>query len=175
MTTYNITKLIPGCVLAAAVALTINTSGYAAEKSMDGKEFAKKAAQGGMTEVKLGEMAKDKAESPDVKKFGEMMVEDHSKANEQLKKIAADKGIELPTELDKEHQAMVDKMSKLSGKEFDQAYVNGMVEDHKKDVAEFQEASKEISDPEIKAFAAKTVPTLKKHLRKIEAIQRGMK
>ena len=135
------------------------------------KMFAMKAAQGGMMEVRLGELAEQKAQSEDVKDFGKMMTTDHSKANAELTKLAMDKDLKLPATLNKEHMKSVDKMSKLSGKEFDDAYVADMVADHRKDVGEFEKASHDLSNPDLKAFATKTLPTLKMHLKKIEAIQ----
>ena len=112
---------------------------------------------------------------PAGKSIGEMMVTDHAKANANLTKVATAKGVKLPDKLDKKHAMMVDKMTKLSGKEFDTAYVSEMVEDHKKDVAEFEKAANELSDPDLKAFAKETLPTLKKHLEKIEQIRDAKK
>ncbi len=126
--------------------------------------FVIKAAQGGMAEVQLGKLAVDKASSEDVKKFGQTMIDDHSKANDELKQIAAAKGINLPDSLDSKHQATYDRLSKLSGAAFDQAYMKDMVADHKADVAEFRKESTKATDPEVKAFAAKTLPTLEHHL-----------
>ncbi len=112
-----------------------------------------KAAQGGMMEVKLGELASQKAASAPVKEFGAMMVKDHGKANQELKDLAAKKGVTLPSELDSKHQGMVDKFSKLSGDAFDKDYV-----------AEFEKASKSAADPDLKAWAGQTLPTLQTHL-----------
>ena len=126
--------------------------------------FVMKAARGGMAEVKLGQLAVDKASSEDVKKFGQTMVDDHSKANDELKQIAAGKGINLPDSLDSKHQATYDRLSKLSGATFDRAYMKEMVADHKEDVSEFRKESTKGTDPEVKAFAAKTLPTLEHHL-----------
>jgi putative membrane protein len=130
--------------------------------------FAMKAAQGGLAEVQFGNLAKEKASSPDVKSFGEMMVADHSKANDELKEIASTKGITLPTSMDAKSQAMYDRMSKLSGAAFDKAYMKDMVADHKMDVNEFKKQSERGTDAELKAFAAKTLPTLQKHLQTAE-------
>ncbi|QIP15458.1 DUF4142 domain-containing protein [Spirosoma aureum] len=141
----------------------------------DDSEFAVKAASGGMLEVELGRMAQEKAQSQQVKDFGAMMVKDHSQANDELKALAASKNITLPTTLGEEHQKHVDELAKLSGKDFDKKYVSMMVDDHKEDVDEFEEASKDGKDPDIKAFASKTIPTLKEHLDKIKAINDAMK
>ena len=140
------------------------------------KTFTMKAAQGGMTEVQLGQLASDKATSPDVKDFGAKMVTDHGKANDELKGIATAKGLTLPDKLDAKHQAMVDKLSKLSGAEFDKAYVAGMVKAHKEDDALFSKEAKTGGDADIKAFADKTdTSVIKMHLSMIEDIQSKMK
>src|ERR1041385_7579353 len=100
--------------------------------------FVKKAAQGGMAEVELGKLATQKASSEDVKKFGQRMVDDHTKANDQLKQIAGNKGIDVPSQLSAKDKATKDRLSKLSGKSFDRAYMADMVRDHTMDVGEFQ-------------------------------------
>ncbi len=127
-----------------------------------------KAAQGGMAEVELGKLAQSNASSDAVKQFGQRMVDDHTKAGEELAKIAADKGITLPTGLDAKNQATKDRLSKLSGKEFDRAYMQDMVKDHRGDVAEFKKEAASGKDPEVKAFASKTLPTLEEHLKLAE-------
>jgi len=130
----------------------------------DHEEFVKKAASGGMLEVQLGKLASSQGENPDVKKFGEHMVSDHSKANEELKAIAQKKGITIPNEMMKEHQQTYDKLKGLRGAEFDKAYMKHMVKDHEEAVADFTKQSKEAKDEQIRAFAQKTLPTLKEHL-----------
>ncbi|WP_234736822.1 DUF4142 domain-containing protein [Tellurirhabdus bombi] len=140
----------------------------------DDSEFAITAASGGMMEVELGRMAQEKGQSQQVKDFGAMMVQDHSKANDELKALAAAKNITLPGTLSDKHQKHVDDLSKLSGAEFDKEYVKLMVNDHKEDIDEFEEAAKEDQDADLKAFAAKTLPTLKAHHAKIKAIQDAM-
>jgi len=140
--------------------------------------FAIKAAEGGLAEVKLGTLAKEKAESADVKNFGQQMVDDHSKANDELKPILTSKGISVPETLDAKHQATYDRLSKLSGAEFDRAYMKDMLADHKTDVSEFRKESEKGSDPDLKGFAAKTLPTLEHHLsmaQTTEAAVRGNK
>ena len=137
------------------------------------EDFLHEAAQGGMAEVDMGRLAQQKAQSPEVKKFGQMMVTDHSKANEELKGLATKKNIPLPADLGN-HKSSIDKLNGLSGAEFDKAYVQMMVDDHEKDVEEFQKQADSSKDPEVKAFASKTVPTLKKHLDAINAIHAKM-
>lgn len=136
-----------------------------------GQKFARKAAGGGMFEVKLGEVAQKNAESPEVKQFGAMMTADHSKAGAELAVIAGKEGIKLPAKLPKKLQAKVDKLSGLTGKAFDTAYVSEMVADHEKDLAEFQAAAKSLSDPGLKEFAEKTSGMIQMHLDHIRKIQ----
>jgi putative membrane protein len=125
--------------------------------------FVKEAAMGGMAEVELGKLATEKASSADVKQFGQRMVDDHGKAGDELKSLAESKKVTLPAALDAKHQAMRDRLSKLSGSAFDRAYMKEMVADHNKDVAAFMKASKTAADPDLKAWAGKTLPTLQEH------------
>jgi putative membrane protein len=131
--------------------------------------FAIKAAQGGMAEVQMGQLATQKASDPDVKKFGQQMVDDHTKANDQFKEIASRKGVTLPSSIAAKDQATYDRLSKLSGVEFDRAYMADMVRDHREDIAEFEKESKSGSDADIKDFATKTLPTLRHHLEMAES------
>ena len=133
------------------------------------RAFAEKAAAGGAAEVEGGRVAEQRASSDKVKQFGARMVQDHSKANDELKQIAAGKGLQLPAAPDAHHQQEMAKLQKLSGAEFDRAYMDHMVKDHKKDVAEFRKQADSGKDPQIKAFAAKTLPTLQEHLKMAEA------
>ena len=137
--------------------------------------FAAKAAVGGMAEVALGKMAAAKSTDSKIKDFGNMMVMDHSKANTELMTIAKSKNITLPASLDAEHQAKSDSLSKLSGKDFDAAYVNAMIEGHKKTLALMQSEATNGKDADLKAFAAKTAPVVQTHLAKIQQIHDSMK
>jgi len=137
----------------------------------DDRAFVMEAGPGGLTEVELGRLAAQKGQSADVKRFGQRMVSDHSKANTELKKLAASKGITLPAEMNAEQMAEHAKLAKLSGAEFDREYMTLMVEDHDKDVAAFLDESKDGSDPDIKSFAAKTLPTLQEHQRMAKEIK----
>ena len=129
-----------------------------------------KAAQGGMAEVELGQLAEQNASSQAVKDFGKRMVDDHSKANDQLKQLASQKGVGLPTGLDAKDQTTKDRLSKLQGDAFDKAYMQDMVMDHKKDVAEFKHESMSAQDPDLKSWAGETLPTLQSHLQEAEKI-----
>ena len=132
--------------------------------------FMTKAAQGGMAEVELGQLAEQNAQSQDVKDFGKKMVDDHTKANDQLKQVASQEGVTLPTDLDAKDKATKDRLSKLHGEAFDRAYMKDMVTDHKKDVSEFKHESDAGTDPQVKQFATQTLPTLQDHLKMAEEI-----
>jgi putative membrane protein len=128
------------------------------------KTFVEKAASGGMAEVKMGQLAVDKGSSPTVKQFGQKMVDDHSKANDELKAIASKKNLTLPTSLDSKQQATYDKLAKLSGSDFDKAYMEAMVKDHDEDVREFKKASSMSGmDSDLKAWAEKTLGVIEQH------------
>ena len=133
------------------------------------RAFAEKAAAGGAAEVEGGKVAEQRAANDKVKQFGARMVQDHGKANDELKQIASGKGLQLPSAPDAHDQQEMARMQKLSGAEFDRAYMDHMVKDHKKDIAEFKKQASSGKDPEIKAFAAKTLPTLQEHLKLAEA------
>ena len=133
-------------------------------------DFLMDAAIGGLMEVELGRVAAQQAASAAVKQFGQRMVDDHSAANTELMTLAQSKGITLPTELDTKHREQVTKLSGMSGAEFDRAYMNMMVSDHNKDVAAFEKESTKGGDPDLKAFATKTLPTLKEHQQMAKAI-----
>ena len=133
-------------------------------------EFIMDAAMGGLEEVELGRIAAQKGMSDAVKQFGQRMVDDHSKANSELMSLASSKGITLPTALDEKHQKDVTKLSAMSGAEFDRAYSKMMLSDHNKDVSEFEKQSTKGTDPDLKAFASKTLPTLQEHLQMAKAL-----
>jgi putative membrane protein len=141
----------------------------------DDSTFVVTAASDGMAEVNAGKMAEQKAVSARVKSFAAMMVADHSKAGDELAAIAKTKNITLPSGPTADQQKMADDMGKMSGKDFDKDYVTGMVGGHEKAVKLFTDASNNCKDPDLKAFATKTLPTLKMHLDSIKAIKASMK
>ncbi len=144
---------------------TGSSGGTISSLTAEDKEFVIKAAQGGMSEVGLGQMASEKATSTDVKNFANRMVNDHGQANDELAKLAKNKGLALPTELNGEQNKMADELSKKVGRDFDKAYMTEMIRDHETDVAEFEKMSKDARDPDLKAWVTKTLPTLQDHLR----------
>jgi putative membrane protein len=178
-------RLFTICLPAVAITylMGMSASVLAAEKkgaessppkfSSADETFMMSAAQAGMVELQLGELAAKKATQEDVKQFGAAMVSDHGKANQQLWAIAAKNGVTLPSKLDAIHKSKVDKMSKLSGEQFDKAYVSEMVKDHEKLAAEFEKAAKTAQNLELKSFAATTLPVIKAHLKHIKAIASG--
>jgi putative membrane protein len=131
--------------------------------------FVTKAAQGGMAEVELGKLAQQKASSPEVKNFAQRMVDDHSKANDELKSIAEKKNITIPTAIDSKDKAEYNRLSKLSGTAFDRAYMDAMLKDHRTDVSEFQYEARAGQDADVRGFASKTLPTLQEHLKQAES------
>jgi putative membrane protein len=151
------------------------TSGDTKAPAKDERTFVEKAATGGMAEVQLGQLAQQKASSDQVKQFGARMAQDHGKANDELKQVASDKGIQLPASLDKKHEKEMQTLQKLSGAEFDREYMKHMVADHKKDISEFEKESKSGKDSEIKDFAAKTLPTLQEHLKLAQSVDNAVK
>jgi len=151
-----------------SLALTLAAS-VALADSPD-SSFIKNAAEGGMSEVELGQLAQQKATNPAVKDFGAMMVTDHTAANEKLKTVAASKQVTLPDSPSLMQKASKKKLDMMSGDSFDKSYVKGMIEDHKADIKEFQKEATDGKDPEVKAFAVATLPTLKLHLHKIQTI-----
>lgn len=157
-----------------AMSTTPLTSAKGKLDSADHK-FVEKAAAGGMAEVALGRLAQQKATSEQVKQFGARMVADHGKANDELKRIASSKGVQVPTSLDKKHQKVMDKLDKLSAAEFDRQYMKDMVSDHKEDISDFKKQAKSGKDEDLKAFAAKTLPVLEDHLKMAHAAEKAVK
>ncbi len=138
------------------------------------KKFADAAAKGGMMEVMIGELAETNANNATVKSLGAMMVKDHSKANDELKNWAAATGYTLPTSLDAKKQKMYDDLKAKKGTEFDRAYTDLMVTDHKEDIAEFKKQAAEGSETSLKSFASTTLPTLEHHLMESEKAKKAV-
>jgi putative membrane protein len=160
------------------VSRAANEAGEKKKMSAKDTKFIENAAAGGQMEVDLGKNAVEKGSSDDVKKFGQTMVDDHSKANDELKQLASQKGVDLTKSMDKamkKSEKQIEKLNKDTGEAFDKAYMDGMVKDHEKDVKEFEEASKDADDADLKAWAGKTLPTLQSHLQTAKDIQGKMK
>jgi putative membrane protein len=137
--------------------------------------FLVKAANGGMTEVQLGEMGQKKATSQRVKDFSAMMVRDHSEANNKVKSLASQKNVVLPTAVSDENQKKIDGLSKKSGNNFDRDFMEAMVNDHQSTIDLFESAMKNTKDPDVNSFADKTLPTLKMHLDSAKSVRSSLK
>lgn len=144
------------------------------DKAFDDAEFVKHAASGGMLEVALGKLAKEKATGGDVRKFADRMIADHTKANKELAAVAKAAGYSIPDKLTPKHQEHLDKFKKEPSKSFDAEYVKHMVKDHEEAVEEFDRATREAKHPELKKFAEKTLPTLREHYAQIKQIRDAM-
>jgi putative membrane protein len=155
---YKTTQTVPG------------SNPVKAPDDMD-KDFMKHAAIGDAAEIGLGQMAQQKGSDPQVKQFGARMVKDHSTADDQLKGLAQSQQVSLPTSLDPEHEATKDRLSKLSGAQFDQAYIRTMVQDHTKTIDQFKREAQQGQDQSVKQFAQQSLPILESHLKEAQQIQ----
>jgi len=165
--------------LFAAVALFAAVLGARAEdkkpapdQPFDDQTFVNMAASDGMHEVELGKIAAAKAKNDDVKKFAEMMIKDHTAANEELKGAAKAANIPVPDKLSDKHQKDLDMFKDYKGTDFDKDYMKHMVADHTEAVALFTRASKEAKSKEIKDFATKTLPVIQKHLEEAKKLSK---
>jgi putative membrane protein len=175
--------LLAGAVVALGLAFSpvraANDTAASSDKlNKDDLKFVKQAALGGETEVALGKLAADKATNADVKAFGQKMVDDHGKANDELTKLAQSKGYDLSVDKDKRQKKIdkkTDDLSKKTGSDFDKDYVDDMVKDHEKDVNDFKKEAEKANDEDLKKWCAQTLPTLEEHLKMIKDIQAKMK
>jgi putative membrane protein len=133
--------------------------------------FLRNAAEGNIAEVKLGKLAEEKGQSEEVKKFGKRMVEDHGKAEEELKQIGSRERINLPTDWSRKHAETYDRLAKLSGPAFDKAYARDMVQDHEQDINEYKRATSTAKNSSLKQYAQETLPTLESHLQEAKQMQ----
>jgi putative membrane protein len=156
------------------IALMLSLPMVAFAQSNPDASFYKHAAEGGIAEVDAGRLAQDKGNSQQVKDFGAMMVKDHTAANEKLQALAASKNITLPTSASVGQMAAKAKLDVLSGDTFDKSYVKGQISAHRQTVALFRKEISSGQDDDAKAFATATLPTVRAHLRAINAIAAGM-
>lgn len=154
-----------------AAGLLAGRSGAQTNLSTADQTFILSAAQGGMTEVKLGELAAQKGTREEVKAFGQMMIKDHTAINDDLTALAAKKAVMVPATLDAEHQATVDKMTTLSAEDFDEAYLAAMIKGHKSTAKAFKAEAAATSDADIKAFLDKSLPVVQSHLKRLKAMK----
>lgn len=152
-----------------------NTSTTSSSAPLDPADqaFVKKAAMGGKMEVDMGKMAQQNGVNDRVKNFGNMMVNDHSKANDELMQLVKSKNFNMTDSSSKKDQDHMMSMQKMKGKDFDKHYMSMMLDDHQKDVNEFEKASKTLKDPDLKNWATKTLPVLKTHLDSARAISKA--
>jgi putative membrane protein len=155
---HKITALI-----VAAAALSMAQLAGAAELNKQDSKFVNDTAQGLMSEVKLGEMAQKQGQDERVKQFGKRMVDDHGKALDELKQLASQKNVTLPDAMNKDQSKEADKLSKLSGKDFDKEYIAYEAKDHKKDVKDAGKEMKKAADPDLKKFASASYKTVSEH------------
>ena len=148
---------------------TVEAAGTGALSSSDQK-FLMETAMAGLMEVELGRWAAQVGTSPEVKQFGQQMVDHHSKANTELAQLASSKGVTLPTQLDEKHQRDVSKIARQKGADFDRAYSKAMLKDHQDAVKDFEKQSTGGADADLKAFASKALPTLQEHLQMAQAL-----
>jgi putative membrane protein len=153
-----------------------NKAGNSANRIMSpDSTFVTKAAEGGLAEVQMGQLAQQHASNSEVKQFAQQMVTDHTKVNDELKTIASGENITLPTTMSPKDQAKYNRLSKLNGAAFDKAYMNDMVADHRADISEFRRESEQGNNAQLKNFASKNLPTLEQHLKLAEKAQAAVK
>ncbi len=178
MRRYNTIKITGLAALALALTagkLTAADREDRGQLSESDYKFVKQAARGGISEVELGLLAQQKGNSDAVRNFGSQMAQDHKKANQELKQIATSKGVTIPSELSHGERSTLDKLQNATGADFDKEYASAMVKDHKEDVKEFKKAAGDLKDPDLRAFAQKTLPTLENHLTMAEQMEQSVK
>jgi putative membrane protein len=181
MSTKFLLKALPAALLAMGIGgahAEYNTPSSAQAQpsrlSHADRKFIEEAAKGGMAEVELGQFAQQHASNDEVKQFAARMVKDHSKANEELRQLAQEKGVTMPAGPSHMDNHEMTKLSKLTGADFDREYMNNMVKDHQKDVKEFEKQASGAKDADVKSFAARTLPTLQEHLQMAESADQAV-
>jgi putative membrane protein len=165
---------VPGLATGQEATGTGTATPTATEMQQADMEFANKAAAAGKAEVELAQVGTEKATNPDVKTFAGRLVEDHTKANEQLTQIMQDKGMEMPAEAPAEAKAEYDRITALSGTEFDREFMMHWVSSHEKGIELYSTEAESGQDPELKQFAAGTLPTLQEHLDEAKRIEMSL-
>jgi putative membrane protein len=162
----RLSVLLPLLNVAAGVAVLASSLAYAADPlSSSDKSWAEKAARANSAEILAGNLASTNAKRADLKSFGQMMAKDHGGAGNELKTIATGKGLTLPDTPDKAHQKEIAKLEKMTDEKFDKEYLKeAAVKDHKDAVKLCEKGAKDLKDPDLKAFAQKTLPTIQRHM-----------
>jgi putative membrane protein len=168
----NFLLSIPILALCAGVTgFAADTSDKQGNLSAGDMQFVRDAAHGGATEVEFGKILQQRAQSTELKKYGERLVEDHSKANDKLARIVEKKGVRVPTEPDSDQQTQLQRLSAMSGQQFDEHARQIAIRDHQGDIEKFRRASENAQDPELRQFAKDTLPVLERHLRMAQDIR----
>lgn len=152
------------------VALLLGFASTGANAASD-DAFVKKAMQGGLAEVKLGELAQQRAQSPEVKEFAQHLVSEHQQANTELQQLAQTKNMKVETEVSGKHVQTMSRLEKVSGEEFDKKFMDAVVKEHKDDIKDFKKQAQKGKDAEVKDWAQKTLPALEKHLQMAQQVQ----
>lgn len=138
--------------------------------AMTDADFAREAAQGGMAEVQIGQLVQQKSSNPQVKQFGQMLMQDHQTANQQLMQIARQSNMQVPASPNSEQMAEMKKLQGLSGAQFDQQVAQYEVKDHQQDINVFEQEAQSGKDPALRSFAQQTIPVLQKHLKMAQTL-----
>ncbi|MFL6624124.1 MAG: DUF4142 domain-containing protein [Sulfurifustis sp.] len=171
----SVLAILAALAFAPAYAADMGKADSSGKPSSSDQKFAKKAATDNLSEIELADVAKNQASQDMVKQYAEHIANDHQQANEKLKSIASQKGIDLPNAPDSKHKSEKDKLAKRQGADFDKAFVDAMVKDHKNTVKEFEKEAKDGKDPELKQFASSMLPGLRKHLQEAQQLQASTK
>jgi putative membrane protein len=163
--------LMPAALSAALVFSMGLGPATAAEMPKSDLQFMRASAHGGQAEVTLSSLALQRAQSPEVRQFAQQMVDDHSKANQQLMDLAKTKDVKLSGTLTKDAKQVENRLSGMSGVAFDREYMKDMVGDHEKTAAKFQQEAKNGKDPEVQRFASQTLPIIEDHLKHARQVQ----
>ncbi len=166
-------NLISSFVGAFAVVLAVAVATAAFDEKLTDNAFLQKAVSAGMTEIKAGQMALQKATDAKVKTFAQLMIDDHSRANKELEALARRKGWVLPESIDQKCQNELDKLASATAQEFDRKYLRGQIAAHEEAVKVFAEQSQTGQDNDLKNWAAKTLPTLRDHLQMAKVAGEG--
>ncbi|MER3494999.1 MAG: DUF305 domain-containing protein [Mastigocladus sp. ERB_26_2] len=158
------TQTYPATAQSTTTPTTQNTT------PISNQEFVTQATQGNLAEIELGQLAQKRAASAEVKQYAQQMIKDHTQAQNQLKQLAAQKKLTVPQSVGEQNKQVAANLSKLSGVDFDRAYMNQMVQDHQKTVSLFQREAEQGQDPDLQAFASTKLPTLQQHLQQAQSL-----
>lgn len=158
---------------AAAFVVMFSSSAFALDKN--DQKFTNQAAIANLAEIELAQLAQQQASADPVKQYAQHLQQEHQQATQQLKSLAQQKGAQLPSNIDDKHKREKDKLAKLQGGEFDKAFIDAMVKDHKKTINDFEKQAKDGKDAELKAFAAQALPKLREHLEHAQQLQSQLK